>query len=107
MIALLEDLRTRKEWRALVRAFIEELSSLPVRQVIALPSPDDKVYDSNVLVVLEEDTPEDTMEVVKAAVRAERRMGVEGILSPLAVGAWDSDAVRRFMAKAEKGRETA
>ncbi|RLG40486.1 MAG: hypothetical protein DRN78_05420, partial [Thermoproteota archaeon] len=77
MIALLEDLRTRKEWRALVRAFIEELSSLPVRQVIALPSPDDKVYDSNVLVVLEEDTPEDTMEVVKAAVRAERRMGVE------------------------------
>ncbi len=57
-----------------MRAFIEELSkSLPgkVRQVITLPSPADRIYDSNVLIVLEEDTPENSLEAMRAASKAE------------------------------------
>ncbi len=106
MLALLEDLRTERSWRLLVRAFIEELSnSLPgkVRQVIALPSPDDKIYDSNVLVVLEEDTPEGSLEVMRAASRAEESMKVGGIISPLVIGPEDEEAIERFKHEVQEG----
>ena len=100
MIAIAENLRAAKPWRELIRALIQELGELipgRVRLVVALPSPEDRLYDSNVLVVLDEHDPEATMLVMRAAVRAEDRLGVGGVLSPLIVGPEDRDAVERFL----------
>ena len=86
-------------WGELLTTFLQELSELipgRVRLVVALPSPEDRLYDSNVLVVLDEHDPEATMLVMRAAVRAEDRLGVGGVLSPLIVGPEDRDAVERF-----------
>ncbi|RLG46892.1 MAG: hypothetical protein DRO06_03680 [Thermoproteota archaeon] len=99
MLAIMENLKAESRWRALVREFVRELEeSLPgkVRLVAALPSPEDRIYESNVLVVLEEDTPETTMEVVRAAARAEDALGAHGEISPLVVGPDDRDAIEAF-----------
>ncbi|RDD53666.1 MAG: hypothetical protein BA066_03130 [Candidatus Korarchaeota archaeon NZ13-K] len=99
MIAIAENLRTERSWRELIRALIQELSELlpdKVRLVVALPSPEDRLYDSNVLVMLDECDPKASMLVMRATVNAEERLGVGGVLSPLVVGPEDRDAVERF-----------
>ncbi len=59
-------------------------------RVVALPSPDLSVYDSNVLVVLDSFDREDMRKVVRLALEVDER------INPLVAGKWERDAVEAF-----------
>ncbi len=61
-------------------------------RVVALPSPDLSVYDSNVLVVLDSFDREDVRKVVRLALEVDER------INPLVAGKWEMDAVEAFTA---------
>ncbi|MDK2372937.1 MAG: hypothetical protein QI197_06120 [Candidatus Korarchaeota archaeon] len=97
--ALMIDLTTDKSWREMLSIFLLELERIPgVLKLIALPSPDDRIYESNVLVVVREYSYELVLRIMEAAVRAERRAGVHGILSPT-VATPDEPVVSEFEEK--------
>lgn len=61
-LPIIMELSSSKKWRSAVLEFIDRLV-----RVVVLPSPDDEVYESNVLVVLKEIRPEDFEFVSKIA----------------------------------------
>ena len=89
------EMRSRAEWRETLIRFAEELRKEfgdRLIRVIALPSPEDEVYDSNVLVVMDEPDQRDRMTVIEIAVRVGEK------INPLVVGEDEEDAVRAFLA---------
>ena len=86
MPAYLLDLKADKDWIRLVERFkarlIDRLGETLLK-IIASYSPEDRIYESNVLVIVERDEPEVVQAVIDAAIEAERYEGVEGVLSPL------------------------
>ncbi|MGC8932789.1 MAG: hypothetical protein ACP5KE_07260 [Candidatus Methanodesulfokora sp.] len=89
------EMRSKSDWRDMVIRFAEELKKAfgeRLIRVIALPSPDDEVYDSNVLVVIDRPDQEDRMAVIKIAVKTGDK------LNPLVAGEEEEDAIRAFLA---------
>ncbi len=68
-------------------------------RVIALPSPDLQVYDSNVLVVLDGFDREDVRRVLELGLEVDER------INPLVVGRDEEDAVEAFTAEGGEGVE--
>ncbi len=86
---------SRADWNNEHMRFAEELKKAfgeRLIRVIALPSPDDEVYDSNVLVVIDRPDQEDRMAVIKIAVKTGDK------LNPLVAGEEEEDAIRAFLA---------
>ncbi len=94
MLPIIVEMGVPESWRKAVLRFASELGELfgdrPIR-VIALPHPEDEVYESNVLVVLRGAAQEDVMRVMEVAV------GVDERLNPLVVDEEDEEAVRMFL----------
>ncbi|MGC9104799.1 MAG: hypothetical protein ACP5JF_08465 [Candidatus Methanodesulfokora sp.] len=89
------EMRSKSDWRDMVIRFAEELKKAfgeRLIRVIALPSPDDEVYDSNVLVVIDRPDQKDRMAVIKIAVKTGDK------LNPLVAGEEEEDAIRAFLA---------
>ncbi|RLG51246.1 MAG: hypothetical protein DRN96_05735 [Thermoproteota archaeon] len=83
-LAYLVDL-SRGEWVRLVREFERLLRAKlgsRLRKVIARSSPDDMVYESNVLVIVDKADLSAMRAVAKAALEAQEKTGLEG-LSPM------------------------
>ena len=79
-----EEKISEVEWRSLVEVFCKKLvEKLRPIKIVALHSPEDRVYDSNVLVIVDRDEPDVIEAVLAAAMEAEKAEGVEGIISPL------------------------
>ena len=81
-ISYLLDKRVKKSWLKLVRTFSDELEKElgeELLRVMALPSPDDLVYESNVLIVVREARPEVVKLVSRLALMAQERVGVSGL----------------------------
>jgi len=78
-----EELR-EEDWISLLRDLCSELGFKPVR-MIALPSPSERIYDSNLLIVVRDDSGETVERIMDAILRVEGSAGVEGIISPLIV----------------------
>ncbi|RDD53294.1 MAG: hypothetical protein BA066_05155 [Candidatus Korarchaeota archaeon NZ13-K] len=82
------DLRADAGWVGLVErlrdALASELGDLVIR-MIALPSPSERIYDSNLLIVVRDDSGETVERIMDAILRVEGSAGVEGIISPLIV----------------------
>ncbi|MDK2464357.1 MAG: hypothetical protein QI223_06280 [Candidatus Korarchaeota archaeon] len=90
MHSMVVDLRSPREWRRKIQLFTSSLESVlggRLIMVVALPSPADTLYDSNVLVVLDELRPGD-LEAVAS-------LTPEGV-SPLVVPEDDRQAVEAF-----------
>ncbi len=90
MHSMVVDLRSPREWRWKIQLFTSRLESVlggRLVMVVALPSPSDTLYDSNVLVVLDELRPGD-LEAVAS-------LSPEGV-SPLVVPEADRQAVEAF-----------
>ena len=85
MLGVYLDLRANEDWIRLVEAFTRKLRlRVPgVVKVVALASPEERVYDSNVLVVVEEEEELIERRVVDAAIEAEEETGMHGQLSPI------------------------
>ncbi len=91
MYSVVVNLRSPKDWRLKIQGFVAELErKLNGRLVlvVALPSPGDLLYDSNVLVVLDELKPGDLETVASLA---------PDDVSPLVVPSEDKDAVEAFL----------
>lgn len=88
MPAYVVDLRADRRWIELVErikeALLSRLGDALVR-IVALASPDDELYGSNVLIVVERDDDAVVRSVMESVVDAERSTGVEGVISPLIV----------------------
>ncbi len=88
MPAYVIDLRADRSWIEVIEKLKEDLLSklddLLVK-IVALASPDDELYGSNVLVVVEKDDEDTARSVMKSVADVERSFGVEGIISPLIV----------------------
>ncbi len=94
MLPIVLEMRGSEGWAVSIIKFAESLLlhfGVRLKRVIALPSPDDQVYDSNVLVVIENPTLDDVRRVMELAVRSGER------LNPLVVDEGDEEAVRVFM----------
>ncbi len=94
MLPIVLEMRGSEGWAVSIIKFAEALMlhfGVRLKRVIALPSPDDQVYDSNVLVVIENPTLDDVRRVMELAVRSGER------LNPLVVDEGDEEAVRVFM----------
>ncbi|MDK2384729.1 MAG: hypothetical protein QI199_08010 [Candidatus Korarchaeota archaeon] len=94
MLPIIVEMRVPEGWRKTVLRFASELRELfgdRLLRVIALPNPEDGVYESNVLVVLEGADQEDVMRVMEVAVSVDER------LNPLVVDEEDEEAVRMFL----------
>ena len=99
MPAYILDLKADRDWIGLVERFkeilLEKLDS-SLLKLVALYSPRDRVYDSNLLVVVEDDNPDVVKAVIDAVVEAEREMGVEGLISPLVVSPSERRIIEGF-----------
>ncbi len=88
MPAYVIDLRADRRWIELVERFKETLLSrlgdLLVK-IVALASPDDQLYDSNVLVIVERDDDAVVWSIMESIAEVERSAGMEGTISPLIV----------------------
>ncbi|MEM4478205.1 MAG: hypothetical protein QXH90_07570 [Candidatus Korarchaeum sp.] len=94
MLPIVLEMTSESSWREAVMRFAEELKKVfgdRLLRVIALPSPDDDVYDSNVLVIMSKPNQSDRMEVVRIAVE------VGDKLNPLVTDE-DERTVRLFLA---------
>ncbi len=88
---------SREEWVSLVRDLCLRLvNKVQFLKIVALYSPNDRVYDSNVLVVVRKDGQEAVEAVIEAAIEAERSMGLEGIISPLVVSPEERRIIEGF-----------
>ncbi len=90
MYSIAVNLRSPREWRRKVQEFTSRLEAAlgdRLVMVVALPSPSDSLYDSNVLVVLDRIGPGD-LEAVAS-------ISPEGV-SPLVVPEGDRQAVEAF-----------
>ena len=90
MYAVAVNLKTPRSWRLKVQDFIsklEEAFGSRLIAVVALPSPEDLLYDSNVLIVLDK-LKEGDLEKTAAITPDE--------ISPLVVPEEDKDAVEAF-----------
>ncbi len=90
MYSITMNLMSPKDWRDKLSAFVERLEREfdgRLRLVIALPTPDDRLYESNVLIVLDEVRKEDSIVVASAAPED---------VSPLLVPQEDRDAIEAF-----------
>jgi len=96
-------MRTYENWLKLVRKF-EEILRERIKdnlvRIIARSSPDDLVYESNVLVVVRKADISTIREVSKAAIDAMEATGIEGI-SPMTVEEGDR-AEEAFFSKSER-----
>jgi len=88
VVAYVIDLRADKTW---IRT-IEELKKLLLQslgdkllKIIALPSPKDRVYDSNLLIVVKDDRSNVVDSIIDSICKAEESMGLDGLISPLIV----------------------
>jgi len=91
MYSIAVNLRSSREWRREVQEFLSRLEAAlgdRLVMVVALPSPSDSLYDSNVLVVLDELRPGDLKTVASLAV---------GEVNPLVVPEDDKQAVEAFL----------
>ncbi|MEM2604831.1 MAG: hypothetical protein QW353_08040, partial [Candidatus Korarchaeum sp.] len=94
MLPIVLEMTSESSWREAVMRFAEELKKVfgdRLLRVIALPSPDDDVYDSNVLVIMSKPSQSDRMEVVRIAVE------VGDKLNPLVTDE-DERTIRLFLA---------
>jgi len=97
-ISYLLDKRVEKTWLKLIRTFSDELEAElgdRLLRIIALPSPDDLVYESNVLVVVKEANSETVKLVGRLALKAQEKVGASG-LNFLVVSEQDEWAQRAF-----------
>jgi hypothetical protein len=95
-IAYLVELRADEDWMRLIRMFEGIISSrLKNRlvRIIARSSPNDLIYESNVVVVVDKADIEVIREVGKAALEAMEKTGVEG-LNPITISKWEMDEFR-------------
>ncbi|MEM0268531.1 MAG: hypothetical protein QXI51_04185 [Candidatus Korarchaeum sp.] len=94
MLPIVLEMTSESSWREAVMRFAEGLKKVfgdRLLRVIALPSPDDDVYDSNVLVIMSKPNQSDRMEVVRIAVE------VGDKLNPLVTDE-DERTIRLFLA---------
>ncbi len=94
MFPIIIEMQSPESWRESIITFTRKLRSIfgeRLVRVIALPSPDEQEYESNVLVVLREVSLEDVRAVVRAAVESGEN------INPLVVEEGDP-AVKVFMA---------
>ena len=99
MPAYVVDLKADMRWIKLVEKLKTKLLKRfngEVLKIVALYSPEDRLYDSNVLVVVREDSAEVVEGVIKAALEAEEEMGLEGVISPLVVGPEERRIIEGF-----------
>ncbi len=87
---------SREEWVSLVRDLCIRLRGSTLLKIVALYSPNDRVYESNVLVVVKKGDQETVERVIEAAIEAERSMGLEGVISPLVVGPEERRIIEGF-----------
>ncbi len=83
-VSYLVDLTAGPPWLELVREFRAELQrrlGRRLRRVVARSSPDDLLYDGNVFVFVDRVDAEALRLVARAALDAQRRLGVEGLSS--------------------------
>jgi len=71
-------------WLSLLKSLCSMLGSEMVK-IIALPSPDDRIYDSNLLIVVRDDSNNTVDHIIDSICKAERSVGLEGLISPLIV----------------------
>ncbi len=86
-IAYLISFNTSKAWINLLEFFREELESVlgsELIRLVALPSSNSLVYESNVLVVVREASLKTISKVSEAALKAQMKAGVTG-LNPLTI----------------------
>ncbi len=91
MYSVAINLRSPKDWREKVQLFVSKLESIMggrLVSVIALPSEEELLYDSNVLVVLDEIREGDLERVASVA--------PDGV-NPLVVPEEDEGAVEAFL----------
>ncbi len=84
------------DWSESLMEFAHRLKSAfgsRLVRIIALPSPDLSVYDSNVLVVLDRFDREDVRRVLELAIEVDER------INPLVAGKWERDAVEAFISE--------
>lgn len=84
------------DWTESLMEFARRLKRIFGRRllkVIALPSPDVQVYDSNVLVVLDAFDRDDVRRVVKLGLDVDER------INPLVVGRDEEDAIEAFLSE--------
>ncbi len=94
MFPIIIEMQGPEIWRESVLKFTRKLREVfgdRLLRVIALPSPDDQVYESNVLVVLRKASLDDVSKVVEVAVESGER------INPLVVDEGD-EAVMKFLA---------
>jgi len=97
MLPIVLEMQGPERWRNTVIIFAQSLRSAfgtRLLRVIALPSPEDEVYESNILVVIKSATQEDVRKVMDIAVRSGEN------LNPLVVNEEDEEAVAKFMGAA-------
>ncbi len=90
MYSIAINLRSPKYRRDKLSAFVERLEREfdgRLRLVVALPTPDDRLYESNVLIVLDEVRREDSLIVASAAPED---------VSPLLVPQEDREVIEAF-----------
>jgi len=91
-----EEIVGADDWMRLIRMFEGIISSrLKNRlvRIIARSSPNDLIYESNVVVVVDKADIEVIREVGKAALEAMEKTGVEG-LNPITISKWEMDEFR-------------
>ena len=91
MYSVVVNLRSPKDWRLKVQEFVARLEDRfngRLLLLVALPSPSDLLYDSNVLVVLDDIRPGDLEAVVSLAPED---------VNPLVVPSGDRDAIDAFL----------
>ncbi len=99
MPAYIVDLKADRRWIELIERFKADLLERfgdSLLKIVALYSPNDRVYESNVLVVVKKGDQETVERVIEAAIEAERSMGLEGVISPLVVGPEERRIIEGF-----------
>jgi ethanolamine utilization protein EutP (predicted NTPase) len=102
-IAYILEMRVEKGWLKLIRRFEEILRERigdRFIRLVARPSPDDLVYESNVAVVVRKADLNTMREVSRAALDAMEEVGMEG-LSPITISEGDPIEIS-FMGRYEK-----
>ncbi len=97
-IAYLVSFDANKRWISLLEAFKQELESIlgsNLVKLVALPSSNSSVYESNVLVIVREASLQTISKVSEAALRAQEKTGLSG-LNPLTISECEEWIKRAF-----------
>ncbi len=90
------DLKTDPDWFKLIGEYASKLKRMSgVLKVIALRNPEERIYESNVLVVVSKLNMPLRRKIVEAASKAEEELGVEG-LSPLICSEKEKTIIESF-----------